>query len=94
MSDYIPTTDFIRRHYSKGPTAYFENGRIAKMPTDEDVEYAGRQFDRWLAWHDAELLRKHADFIRERSDAGEWAYAASAAIYLYEEADAITEGGK
>ena len=42
-----------------------------------------------IATHGAELLRKHADFIRERDEAGEWTRASSAAIYLYEEAAGI-----
>jgi hypothetical protein len=50
MSDV--TTAFVRKHYAQGPTAYFEDGTIAKMPTAEDVQYAGAQFDRWLASHD------------------------------------------
>jgi len=47
-----------------------------------------------IAQHDAELLRKHADFIRDRSEVRAWTRVLSAAIYLYEEADAITEGSK
>ena len=51
-----PNTAFVRRHYANGPTAYFEDGRIAKMPTDEDVAFCEKQFNRWLAAHDAALL--------------------------------------
>ncbi len=50
MSDV--TTEFVRRHYAQGPTAYRADGSIVRMPTPADVEYAGRQFDRWLAAHD------------------------------------------
>ena len=43
------STEFVRRHYSKGPTAYYTDGSIAKMPSPDDVEYAAKQFDRWLS---------------------------------------------
>nr|WP_278101127.1 hypothetical protein [Microbacterium proteolyticum] len=72
MSTSSPTrvnTEYVRRHYSHGPTAYFEDGSIAKMPTAADVEYAGRQFDQWLAAHDADALATlpspPADDVRE-----------------------------
>ncbi|MBB2956988.1 hypothetical protein [Pseudoclavibacter helvolus] len=63
--EYTPTTEFVRRHYAKGPTAYYEDGTVAKMPTPADVVFAGLQFDRWLTAHDAEVRAderaKHPD---------------------------------
>ncbi len=49
------TTEFVRRHYSMAPTAYRTDGSIAQMPSAEDVAYCERQFDEWLARHDAEV---------------------------------------
>lgn len=46
------TTEFVRRHYAQGPTAYHADGSIVRMPTPADVEYAGQQFDVWLTAHD------------------------------------------
>lgn len=37
------------------PTAYRTDGSIAQMPSAEDVAYCERQFDEWLARHDAEV---------------------------------------
>jgi len=54
------TTAFVRRHYSRGPTAYYDDGRPVKMPTAEDVAYCERQFDRWLAAHDEEVVKSRA----------------------------------
>ena len=77
MSEYTPDTNEVQIKY-----------KLASRVGDEQ---GFAEFNRWLAQHDAELLRKHADFIRERDDAGEWVYASSAAVYLYEEANATTE---
>lgn len=66
------STEFVRRHYAHGPTAYREDGSVAKMPTAADVEYAERQFDQWLAAHDAALVdalsAPPADDVREALD--------------------------
>jgi hypothetical protein len=64
------TTEFVRRHYSMAPTAYRTDGSIAQMPSVEDVAYCERQFDEWLARHDAEvraaaLSSPPADDVRE-----------------------------
>ena len=52
------TTEFVRRHYSRGPTAYREDGSIARMPSADDIAYCELQFDQWLAAHDAEVLTR------------------------------------
>lgn len=78
------TTEFVRRHYANGPTAYNQDGSIAKMPSPDDVTYCEQQFDRWLAdmlrqerekGH-AEALRAYADTLgvdaNEEHDGDEW----------------------
>lgn len=61
MADHTPTTAFVRRHYAMGPTAYYEDGSVARMPTAADVAYAEEHFDRWLASVRAETLREAAE---------------------------------
>ena len=56
-----PTMAFVRRHYAQGPTAYYMDGSIVRMPTPADIEYAGQQFDHVLEAHDAEVARKTAE---------------------------------
>lgn len=52
------TTEFVREHYSKGPIAYYEDGRPVRMPSPSESAYMRRQFDAWLAAHDEEVREK------------------------------------
>lgn len=44
----IPTTEFVRRHFARGPIAYYEDGSPVRMATPEEVAYSEQLFDRWL----------------------------------------------
>ena len=65
------------------PSVYYgtqlDAGYIAEAILDSD----------WLAQHEAWLLRKYADFIREKEESGEWLHLSTAALYLYEESERI-----
>jgi len=84
MSENSPTTDEVLDAYARWENhdCYYEDD-VLLTP---DGQLDRLRADRWLAKHDAELLYRHADFIRERIDAGEWTHVSSAAIYLYEKA--------
>jgi len=111
MSENVPTVKSLRNVLIRALGAAMDGAGVPVLPDEEfdrqkqilsdlidallaDVALR-HDFHRWLVQHDAELLRRHADFIRERDEAGEWTRASSAAIYLYEEANATTtEGSK
>ena len=94
MSENTPTTEEVRLAYAasrddRDMVKYRndQNAAIAEWDRIRDESY--EWFDRWLAKHDAELLRKHADFLLARADLGGWSFAARAAEYLYKEAAGI-----
>jgi hypothetical protein len=82
------TTEFVRRHYSRGPTAYNEDGSIVRMPTAEDIAYCEQQFDAWLAEHDAALVAERDEAIRQRD---EWASRMMERATIEQERDAARE---
>lgn len=49
------TTDYVRTVYARCPVDSLNGGRPNPTP-----HYAARQFDRWLAEHDAQVLRDAA----------------------------------
>ena len=85
MSEYIPTTDEVKARYA-------EIRPWEAVTIEEQIVMAfalRHDFNRWLAKHDAELLRKHADFLLTRADLSGWSFAARAAEYLQQEAAGI-----
>lgn len=57
MTDYTPTTDQVKYRYQLD----VGNSPISGRSFDE----AGLEFDRWLAAHDAEVLREAATALGE-----------------------------
>lgn len=65
MSDHTPTTDAVR-------TAYAILTKWARVSTRPSTEVVEAEFDRWLAEHDAEVIREAAAKLRadEKADGG------------------------
>ena len=88
--EYTPTTDEVETHFHEW-AEYLEKTEPGTYPFRTWQE-AMRGFRRWLAQHDAALLRKAADHIRERNEAGEYNFVSTAGIYLHDEAATIARG--
>lgn len=50
------TTEYVRKSYAQSPVFYQDGRSVAHWQTPDDIEFAGRQFDAWLAAHDAEVI--------------------------------------
>lgn len=98
MDEKTPTTDFVRRHYAKGPTAYRDDGSPARWPTAEDVTYCGAQFDRWLAEHDRVVAANAWDEGKKSADDYYWrcddADAAGQGVMIFRPKNPYRIGGK
>lgn len=60
MSDYTPTTEQVRKAYMYDPEDEYRDPVNAPFRAKEN----GRQFDRWLAQHDADVRKQVAVVVR------------------------------
>lgn len=86
MDDYIPTTEVVRNVFATG----FAH---PNPPYAAECEASYDEFDAWLNWVKADLLREMADLYDDLQTSENDHYSRrDTALWLHDEADRFEEG--